>query len=510
MQIPIPSNAEAFNKVEKNVNLKSSKELQDDDKDTAGNEGHGVQMSSDVGQTRVGEDGGIDYNGFEEESEEETIELPKEEVTLDPKHVTDGEKEAHPIFFDYTSSAFTPERYLTIRNHIIQCWLKIKPGYLNKTSARNGLRNSCDVNQIGAIHQYLESIGAINFGATNPLEQSLRKRRSTLERWSHLQDSDAKTNRLESMRPRKQFYRKYSEGVEEGSGIEKPKKQKSKQTKAPAYDPFKLIECHRFSRVLPAPFIVKVKGDAIVIMDVHSHLSTTEVIGLLGGYFDPEQGVLDIKIARPCRSISTGMQCEMDPVSQTEACEEIQSSGCRVVGWYHSHPTFSPNPSVRDIETQGHFQDWFSQDTKSPFIGVIVSPYHTRQLVTSQINYLTVSQEWSPDHQCWRPYKFDFSVYQDRHVAYSHHHLLSTASNLITEFARYKYRVEMLWVCPGQSGITYLDKMIKSISTNLCGEEEAKEETLSKLKSMVYAQYNNPTVIKDSTIDPTLPYDPPP
>ncbi|XP_063962858.1 uncharacterized protein LOC129270833 isoform X1 [Lytechinus pictus] len=101
--------------------------------------------------------------------------------------------------------------------------LKIKPGYLNKTSARNGLRNSCDVNQIGAIHQYLESIGAINFGATNPLEQSLRKRRSTLERWSHLQDSDAKTNRLESMRPRKQFYRKYSEGIEEGSGIEKPK-----------------------------------------------------------------------------------------------------------------------------------------------------------------------------------------------------------------------------------------------------------------------------------------------
>nr|XP_054765027.1 uncharacterized protein LOC129271788 [Lytechinus pictus] len=73
MQIPIPSNAEAFNKVEKNVNLKSSKELQDDDKDTAGNEGHGVQMSSDVGQTRVGEDGGIDYNGFEEESEEERL-----------------------------------------------------------------------------------------------------------------------------------------------------------------------------------------------------------------------------------------------------------------------------------------------------------------------------------------------------------------------------------------------------------------------------------------------------
>lgn len=50
------------------------------------------------------------------------------------------------------------------------------------------------------------------------------------------------------------------------------------------------------------------------------------------------------------------MQCEMDPVSQTQASEELASIGLSVVGWYHSHPTFAPNPSVRDIETQGKFQ----------------------------------------------------------------------------------------------------------------------------------------------------------
>lgn len=50
------------------------------------------------------------------------------------------------------------------------------------------------------------------------------------------------------------------------------------------------------------------------------------------------------------------MQCEMDPVSQTQASEELASDGLSVVGWYHSHPTFAPNPSVRDIETQGKFQ----------------------------------------------------------------------------------------------------------------------------------------------------------
>ena len=60
--------------------------------------------------------------------------------------------------------------------------------------------------------------------------------------------------------------------------------------------------------------------------------------------------------AIPCRSLSTGLQCEMDPVSQTQASEDLAHQGLAVVGWYHSHPTFAPFPSVRDIETQAKFQ----------------------------------------------------------------------------------------------------------------------------------------------------------
>lgn len=41
---------------------------------------------------------------------------------------------------------------------------KCKPHYLNKTSVRPGLKNCGDVNCIGRIHNYLECVGAINFG----------------------------------------------------------------------------------------------------------------------------------------------------------------------------------------------------------------------------------------------------------------------------------------------------------------------------------------------------------
>lgn len=50
------------------------------------------------------------------------------------------------------------------------------------------------------------------------------------------------------------------------------------------------------------------------------------------------------------------MQCEMDPVSQTQASERLAAKGLSVVGWYHSHPAFDPNPSVRDIDTQAKYQ----------------------------------------------------------------------------------------------------------------------------------------------------------
>jgi protein MYSM1 len=48
-------------------------------------------------------------------------------------------------------------------------------------------------------------------------------------------------------------------------------------------------------------------------MDIHAHISRTEVIGMLGGHFDSATSCLTVSMAVPCKSISTGMQCEMDP-----------------------------------------------------------------------------------------------------------------------------------------------------------------------------------------------------
>lgn len=62
-------------------------------------------------------------------------------------------------------------------------------------------------------------------------------------------------------------------------------------------------------------------------------------------------------------------------VSQSEASDIISKDGLSVVGWYHSHPTFIPNPSLQDLSTQAEMQRWFSDTKAAPFVGLILSPY---------------------------------------------------------------------------------------------------------------------------------------
>ena len=97
----------------------------------------------------------------------------------------------------------------------------------------------------------------------------------------------------------------------------------------------------------------------------------------------------------------------MDPVSQTQASETLAARGYSVIGWYHSHPAFDPNPSIRDIDTQAKYQSYFSRGG-AMFIGMIVSPYNRNNpLPYSQITCLVISDEISSDGSYRLPYKFE-------------------------------------------------------------------------------------------------------
>ncbi|XP_023448126.1 deubiquitinase MYSM1 [Dasypus novemcinctus] len=365
----------------------------------------------------------------EENREEEALKAPEQEVEIDRHIIQEEEKQAIPEFFEGRQTK-TPERYLKIRNYILDQWEICKPKYLNKTSVRPGLKNCGDVNCIGRIHTYLELIGAINFGCEQaiynrpqPVDKvRIRDRKDTVEAYQLAQ-------RLQSMRTRRRrvrdpwgnwcdaknlegqtFEHLSAEELARRGEEEKCKSVKSSKVLRPtksSFDPFQLIPCHFFSEEKQEPFQVKVASEALLIMDLHAHVSMAEVIGLLGGRYSEVDKIVEVCAAEPCNSISTGLQCEMDPVSQTQASETLAVRGYSVIGWYHSHPAFDPNPSLRDIDTQAKYQSYFSRGG-AKFIGMIVSPYNRNNpLPYSQITCLIISDEISPDGSYRLPYKFE-------------------------------------------------------------------------------------------------------
>nr|XP_005543290.1 PREDICTED: histone H2A deubiquitinase MYSM1 isoform X5 [Macaca fascicularis] len=365
----------------------------------------------------------------EESHEEEELKPPEQEIEIDRNIIQEEEKQAIPEFFE-GRQAKTPERYLKIRNYILDQWEICKPKYLNKTSVRPGLKNCGDVNCIGRIHTYLELIGAINFGC----EQAVYNRPQTVDKVRIRDRKDAVeayqlAQRLQSMRTRRRRVRdpwgnwcdakdlegqtfEHLSAEELAKRREEEKSRPVKSLKVPrptksSFDPFQLIPCNFFSEEKQEPFQVKVASEALLIMDLHAHVSMAEVIGLLGGRYSEVDKVVEVCAAEPCNSLSTGLQCEMDPVSQTQASETLAVRGYSVIGWYHSHPAFDPNPSLRDIDTQAKYQSYFSRGG-AKFIGMIVSPYNRNNpLPYSQITCLVISEEISTDGSYRLPYKFE-------------------------------------------------------------------------------------------------------
>ncbi|KAG0215939.1 Myb-like, SWIRM and MPN domains 1 [Mortierella sp. GBA30] len=520
---------------------------------------------------------------------------------LDKSIITEEEKQVHSEFFCNKASK-TPERYQRIRNTILQAWEKSPSTYLTKTSVRSGLKDCGDVNAIGRVHSWLESIGAINVGMTasspgaslarprNRGNTSAKRRGHSEERgWSSSSSSSAprrgsqhlyadlddldsvwavpplrrrrvrnergdwvderelegrvidhsvhnvKNGKHSSRRSElgddllslddEAFLERHGmtkEEMEEEYEQERlaaqnaryfaatellpvntrvPKNRRAQHllrqtrgfheyeegddTASGGYDPFRLVPLRKYSPQSPAPFRVKVSSDAMLIMDFHSHLAETEVIGLLGGLYDEDEKILFILGVFPCRSISTGLQCEMDPESDVEARFFFSSKGFVVVGWYHSHPTFEPNPSIRDIENQSEHQTMFRRPELGvePFVGVIVSPFDPTNLsFLSKFQFLSVSEQFDEAFNCRLPFGYDREITRTNELSVS---VFQQLSDLVRYYRTYEHRVDLSRPLRKGESMTRLDKLLKSLSHHIFVDENTARVFLSKVRELV-------------------------
>ncbi len=73
-----------------------------------------------------------------------------------------------------------------------------------------------------------------------------------------------------------------------------------------------------------------------LVMDFHAHLSSCEIIGLLGGQWDSEKKMISIRQAFPCRRAlgsHSGTSVELDPEAEVETRALMDAQGLTPVGW---------------------------------------------------------------------------------------------------------------------------------------------------------------------------------
>lgn len=343
----------------------------------------------------------------------ESNDKPIVEHCLDSHTITDLEKYFHSEFFEGRPTK-TPERYVKIRTYILDTWSNIKPAYVSKTAIRNGLKNCGDVNCIGRIHSLFEQIGAINFGYDG-IQFTYIRPLTELQKWftqSQIKGggghSTVSGNNNTAAGLGKDFdFQKFdrrqrtktlsesnssSECVvdvnytlrHDDSGptqlivapsinanetaVKFPRHGKRSQIPIE----LELIECHRFGIENLAPFKVSITLSTLLCIQLHSLSAKHEVMGFLGGYRSKTVGRNKLSLTRykPCKtSEQNGTMCEMCPISQVEQSSSLIAEGNELLGWFHSHPKFPPNPSRTDVRTQAEMQHQF---VDKPFIGFIL------------------------------------------------------------------------------------------------------------------------------------------
>lgn len=168
----------------------------------------------------------------------------------------------------------------------------------------------------------------------------------------------------------------------------------------------------RYSEDQPAPYSVLLHPRAIILMEIQSHLSKEEVVGILAGTFDAEKKELLVERALPCQCSVEGAGYQLETSSQTKLRKYFnKNQNLELIGWYTSHGSLSCTPSIRDIATQARFQEMFPKEKRScpDLIGIIMSPFHFDS-VQSAFSVMNLSQRSDPSGSYRLPYQLDWRV----------------------------------------------------------------------------------------------------
>ncbi|TKC46348.1 hypothetical protein EI555_014203, partial [Monodon monoceros] len=273
-----------------------------------------------------------------------------------------------------------------------------------------------------------------------------------------------------------------------------------------ARNPHTLVEVTSFAAINKfQPFNVAISSNVLFLLDFHSHLTRSQVVGYLGGRWDINSqsgylgpvgrgvfgagvdvhafsrlcAVLTVLRAFPCRS-RLG-DADTAAAMEEEIYQSLLLRGLSLVGWYHSHPYSPALPSLQDIDAQMDYQLRLqgSSNGFQPCLALLCSPYYSGNPGPES----KISPFWVMPPPEQRP--SDYGIPMDVEMAYVQDGFLTNdvlhEMMLLVEF--YKGAPDLVrFQEPWNQEHTYLDKLKISLASRT-----PKDQGLCHVLEQVYS-----------------------
>ena len=185
------------------------------------------------------------------------------------------------------------------------------------------------------------------------------------------------------------------------------------------HDYFSAVETVSFTSLgKMQPFLISLTSSSMLLMDFHCHLTTDEVVGYLGGFWDINSQTLSVTHVFPC--LNSPLDRNKAGNVEYEIQKKMIQSDCTLVGWYHSHPQFNPQPTLRDIDNQLNYEMIMrgtSEATYSPCFGLIYGTYHEDDDFDNEskmLPFIVIPPHENRQHELSRPVMMNMDIKQDQ------------------------------------------------------------------------------------------------
>ena len=232
------------------------------------------------------------------------------------------------------------------------------------------------------------------------------------------------------------------------------------------------------------PFNLSVGSSALLVLDLHAHLSVERATGYLAGIWDLNRNHLAITHAYPCLLNRDQVGSEEAKRVETRIYEDLYSRHLSLVGWYHTSTHGPAAPTARDCSTQLELQIKMLGNTEvnySPSIGLICSPYdQTARSQESSIVFYWVYPPAGESHvqDFGRPMRMSYDFVKDPYLSAD---VLQLLDDIIDFHNKQPKKIQIPLIEKYDERITFIEKIVTSLMSKFPGDQN---ETKMKMYFM--------------------------